>query len=191
MSVAAGRRFPYAPGALGWVGAGFMFVALLCQVGAGILLMLLVVNRNGRVVIPMIGVFLLSFPILGVTMALWRIAWKRAGIVRPTSSIPKERREAMIRAMLIMSLASVLGVGGFVLLTLRLSGERRFLVGMVPLFLSSIASHYAAVKMGEARGVPSRGFLGWRPRHEVAVFTVVALAISALAPLGGLFWIPD
>lgn len=191
MTASRPGHFPPAPGALGWVGAGFVFLALLSQVAAVILLMLLVVNRNGRLAIPTIALFLLSFPVLGVAMAVWRIAWRRAGTIRPTSPISAERRQTIIRAIIIMSLASVLGVGGYVFLALSLSGQRRFFIGMVPLVLSSIASHYAVVKMREARGVPSPGLLGWRPRHEVAVFTVVALAISALVLFAGLFWIPN
>jgi hypothetical protein len=59
------------------------------------------------------------------------------------------------------------------------------------LYLASIGSHYAVVKMRESRGLPSAGFLGWRPRHEVAVFTIVALLLSAISLLAGLFWIPN
>jgi len=57
MSQPPPRRFPPVSGPYGWAGAGFLVAALASQMAAAIFLVWLVVNRDRRVVIPLIICF--------------------------------------------------------------------------------------------------------------------------------------
>jgi hypothetical protein len=61
---------------------------------AVLLLLLLVLNRDGRFVIPLIICFFLTFPLLGAALALWRVGLKRAATLHP-SSMAKERQRRL------------------------------------------------------------------------------------------------
>ncbi|HVS08131.1 MAG TPA: hypothetical protein VHK65_18445 [Candidatus Dormibacteraeota bacterium] len=79
------------PGPYGWGGAAFVVASLASQVAASLFLLLIVVNRDGHLVIPLIICFVLAFPLLGAALVLWRIGMKRAGTLHP-SSMAKERQ---------------------------------------------------------------------------------------------------
>ncbi|MEO9007471.1 MAG: hypothetical protein ABI401_10195 [Candidatus Dormibacter sp.] len=190
MNAATPRRFPPAPGAMGWVGAAFVVAALVCQLVAGILLMLLIVNRDGGIVLPMVASFLLGFLLLAIAWLIWRTALQRAGSP-PQSTVPREQRRELLIALAVMNAAAIVGIGGFIYLALHLTGVRRFAIALVPLTLAEIGSHYGVLKLRKIRGRPSPGILGWKPRHELAVVSVAALAISAFLLISGLFWIPN
>ena len=54
---------------MGWVGAAFVVAALACQLVAGIFLMLLLLHRDGRFVLPIAVSFLLGLPPFGDRVA--------------------------------------------------------------------------------------------------------------------------
>ena len=105
MGEARVRRFPPVSGPYGWIGAAFVFLALASQMVDVFLLFWLVLNRDGRVVIPMIIFFVLSFALLGAALALWRIGMQRSGTLRP-STIPREQQRQVFGTLAVMNLAT-------------------------------------------------------------------------------------
>ncbi len=191
MTQAGRRRFPYAPGALGWVGAGLLLAGLLLELAAVWLLMWLAISRNVGLVPLVIAAFVISFALLGATVLVWRSAWKRAGNLRQGSLTDKQRRE-FIGAIILMAAGDVLGFGAFVYLAFQIQGsfERRFVLATAPLVLSLIVSRIALNRMRKIQGRPHRPFLGVPPRMETPVFIASVMIASALLLLSGLFWIP-
>jgi hypothetical protein len=183
-------RFPPVSGPYGWAGAAFVVMALASQMGAALFLFLLVLNRDGRFVIPMIICFFLAFPLLGAALLLWRTGMKRAGRLRP-SSMPKERQRQMLGTLAVMNLGAVLGIGAFIYLALRLNGTRRFVFAMVPIFLAGIVSHLGLLKLRQLQNRPMPRVLGLAPKHEAILFIAVSLIGAALLVVTGLFWIPN
>src|SRR5947209_17489337 len=113
MSKRQPRRFPPVSGPFGWAGIVFVVAALLSDMAAAVFMVLLVVNRDGRFLLPLIIGFFLTFPLLGVALALWLIGMKRAGTLRP-SSMPKDRQRQMFGTFAVMNLGALLGIGGFI-----------------------------------------------------------------------------
>jgi hypothetical protein len=183
------RRFPPVSGPYGWAGAGFVVAALASQLVAVFLLLLLVLNRDGRFVIPLIVCFFLTFPLLGAALALWRTGLKRAGTLRP-SSMANDRQRQLFGTLAVMNLATVLGVGGFVYLALRVDGTRRFAFAIVPLLLSGVVSHLGLLKLRQLQNRPAPSILGLAPERETILFIGFSLIGSAFLILAGLFWIP-
>jgi hypothetical protein len=177
-------------GPYGWAGAAFVVTALASQMGAALFLFLLVLNRDGRFVIPMIICFFLAFPLLGAALVLWRIGLKQAGMLR-TSSIAKDRQRQMLGTLAGMNLGAILGLGAFVYLALRLNGTRRFVFAMVPILLAGIVSHLGLLKLRQLQNRPMPRVLGLAPKHEAILFIAVSLIGAALLMVTGLFWIPD
>ena len=175
---------------MGWVGAAFVVAALACQLVAGIFLMLLLLHRDGRFVLPIAVSFLLGFPLLAIAWLIWRTALQRAG-TPPQSTIPRAQQRELFSALAVMNAAAIVGIGGFIYLALHLTGIRRFAIALVPLTLAEIGSDYGVLKLRKIRGRPNPGILGWKPRLELAVVSVAALAISAFLLIAGLFWIPN
>ncbi|MDQ6709910.1 MAG: hypothetical protein M3Z11_05065, partial [Candidatus Dormibacteraeota bacterium] len=116
---------------------------------------------------------------------------KRAGTLPHPTPMPREQRQQLFIALAMINAAAVVGIAGFIYLALHLTGIRRFAIALVPLTLSEIASHYGVLKLRKVRGRLSPGILGWKPRHELAVVSVAALAISAFLLIAGLLWIPN
>jgi hypothetical protein len=177
-------------GPYGWGGAAFVVAALASTMGAVIYLFLLVLNRDGHFVIPVIVCFVLAFPLLGAALELWRIGMKRAGTLQP-SSMAKERQRQLFGALAGMNLAAVLGIGGFIYLALRLDGTRRFVFAVVPILLATGVSQLGLLKLLELQNRPAPRILGLAPKQEAAVFIALSLIGSAFLVAAGLFWIPN
>ena len=190
MGEARVRRFPPVSGRYGWTGAAFVFLALASQMVAVFLLFWLVLNRDGRVVIPMIICFVLSFPLLGVALALWRIGMKRTGTIRP-STIPREQQRQVLATLALMNLATLIGVAAFIYLALRLDGDRRMVFAMVPILLAGVASVLAMRRLQQVMNRPQPGLLGLAPRQGTIIFVAAGLIGAALLVVTGLFWIPN
>ena len=192
MTQAGRRRFPYAPGALGWVGAGLLLAGLLLELAAVSLLIWLAISRNVGLVPLVIAAFVISFALLGTTVLVWRSAWKRAGNLRQGSLTDKQRRE-LIGPTILMAAGDILGFGMFVYLAFQIQGsfERRFVLATVPLVLSLIVTRLALDRMGTIQGRQPRPFLGMQPSIETPVFIASVVVASALLLLSGLFWIPN
>ena len=190
MGEARVRRFPPVSGPYGWAGVAFVLLALASQVVATIVLLLLVIRRDGHLVIPLLICFLLAFPLLGAALVLWRIGMKRAGTLRP-SSLAQDRQKQIIGTFAIMNLATVLGVGGFVYLALRIEGTRRFAFALVPLLLSGVVSHLGFVKLRQLQNRPAPRLLGLAPTHETIIFAAFGLIAASLMLMTGIFWIPN
>jgi hypothetical protein len=190
VSEARSRRFPPVSGPYGWAGAAFVIAALASQVGAGLFLFLLVLNRDGSLAIPMIICFVLAFPLLGAALMLWRIGMKRAGTLRP-SSMAKDRQRQLFGTLAVMNLAAVIGIGAFVYLALRLDGTRRFVFALVPILLAGVVSHLGMLKLRQIQNRPAPRFLGLAPRREAVIFIALSLITSAVLIVTGLFWIPN
>jgi hypothetical protein len=190
MSEAGPRRFPPVAGPYGWAGAAFVVAALASQMGAALFLLLLVVNRDGRFVIPLLGSFFLAFPLLGAALVLWRTGMKRAGTLRP-SSMAKERQRQFFGTLAVMNVGTLLGIGAFVYLALTLNGTRRFVFAMVPIFFAAIVSHLSLLKLRQLQNRPTPRILGLAPRHEAILFSAFSLVGAALLLITGLFWIPN
>ncbi len=192
MTQAGRRRFPYAPGALGWVGAGLLLAGLLLEVAAVWLLIWLAISRNLGLLPLVIAAFVISFALLGATVLVWRSARKRAGNPRQGSLTDKQRRDLM-GATIFMAAGDILGFGAFVYLAFQIQGsfERRFVLATVPLVLSLIVYRLALNRMRTIHGRPPRPFLGIPPHIETPVFIASVVAASALLLLTGLFWFPD
>jgi hypothetical protein len=184
------RRFPPVSGPYGWGGAVFLVAALASTMGAVIYLFLLVLNRDGHFVIPLIVCFVLAFPLEGAALVLWRIGMKRAGTLQP-SSMAKERQRQLFGALAGMNLAAVLGIGGFIYLALRLDGTRRFVFAVVPILLATGVSQLGLLKLRELQNRPAPRILGLAPKQEAAVFIALSLIGSAFLVAAGLFWIPN
>jgi hypothetical protein len=138
----------------------------------------------------LIACFFLAFPVLGAALALWRMGMKRAGTLHP-SSLAKDRQRQVFSTLAMMNLATVLGVGGFVYLALRIDGTRRFAFALVPLLLSSVVSHRGLIKLRQLQNRPAPRLLGLAPKQEVIIFAAVSLSGSALLVMTGLFWMPN
>src|SRR4030081_2505387 len=110
MSEARPRRFPPVSGPFGWAGVLFAGAALVSDLVAALFMVLLVANRDGRFVLPLVIAFFLTFPLLGVALALWLIGSKRAGTFRP-SSMPKDRQRQLLTTMAALNLVGLAGVG--------------------------------------------------------------------------------
>src|SRR5437879_13712977 len=95
MTQASRRRFPYAPGALGWVGAGLLLAGLLLELAAVWFLIWLAISRNVGLVPLVIAAFVISLALLGTTVLVWRSAWKRAGNLRQGSLTDEQGRELL------------------------------------------------------------------------------------------------
>ena len=190
MGEARVRRFPPVSGPFGWAGAALVVAALASQMAAVLYLFLLVLNRDGHFVIPMVIGVVLSFPLLGAALVLWRIGIKRAGTLRP-SSMPKERQRQLFATLAWMNLAALLGIGAFIYLALRLDGTRRFVFATVPILLAGGVSQLGLLKLRELQDRPAPRMLGLDPKQEAAVFITLSLIGSAVLVVTGLFWIPD
>ena len=192
MTQAGRRRFPYAPGALGWVGAGLLLAGLLLELAAVWFLIWLAISRNVGLVPLVIAAFVITFALLGTTVLVWRSAWKRAGNLRQGSLTDKQRRE-LIGPTILMAAGDILGFGAFVYLAFQIQGsfERRFVLATVPLVLSLIVTRLALDRMGTIQGRQPRPFLGMPPSIEIPVFIASVVVASALLLLSGLFWIPN
>jgi hypothetical protein len=190
MGEARVRRFPPVSGPYGWSGAAFVFLALASQVVVGFLLFWLVLNRDGRVVIPMIVCFVLSFPLLGAALALWRIGMKRTGTLRP-STMPREQQRQVFGTLAVMNLATLLGLGAFIYVAFRLEGDRRLVLAMVPILLAGLASVLAMRRMQQVINRPQPRLLGLAPRQQTIILVALGLLGAALLVVTGLFWIPN
>lgn len=190
MGEARVRRFPPVSGPYGWAGAAFVFLALASQMAAVFFLFWLVLNRDGRVVIPMIICFVISFPLLGAALALWRIGMQRAGTLRP-STIPRKQQRQVLGTLAVMNLAALIGVGAFIYLAFRLEGDRRLVFAMVPILLAGVVSHLGFVKLRQLQNRPAPRLLGLAPTHETIIFAAFGLIGAALLVVTGLFWIPN
>jgi hypothetical protein len=89
-----------------------------------------------------------------------------------------------------MNLATVLGVGGFVYLALRIGGTRRFAIALVPLLLSGVVTHLGLLKLRQLQNRPAPSILGLAPWRETILFIGFSLIGSAFLIAAGLFWIP-
>lgn len=190
MGEARVRRFPPVSGPYGWAGAGFVVAALASEMGAALYLFLLVLNRDGHFVIPLIICFVLTFPLLGAALVLWRIGMKRAGTLHP-SSMAKERQRQLFGTLAVMNLGTVLGVGTFVYLALQLNGTRRFVFALVPILLAGIVSHLGLLKLRQLQNRPAPRILGLSPKHEAIIFIALSLISASILVVTGLFWIPN
>ena len=190
MGEARVRRFPPVSGPYGWGGAVFLVAALASTMGAGIYLFLLVLNRDGHFVIPLIVCFVLAFPLQGAALMLWRIGMKRAGTSQ-SSSMAKERQRQLFGALAGINLATLLGIGGFIYLGVRLDGTRRLVFAMVPILLALGVSQLGLLKLRELQNRPAPRILGLAPKQEAAVLIAFSLIGSAFLVAAGLFWIPN
>ncbi|TMD44159.1 MAG: hypothetical protein E6I86_16805 [Chloroflexi bacterium] len=190
MGEARSRRFPPVSGPYGWAGAAFVLAGLASQMGAGLFLFLLVLNRDGRFVIPLLICFFLALPLLGAALVLWRTGMKRAGTLRP-SSMAKERQRQIFGTLAVMNLGTVLGIGAFVYLALRLDGTRRFVFAMVPIFFAAVVSHLGLLKLRQLQNRPAPRILGLAPRNEAILFVAFSLISALILVVTGLFWMPN
>jgi hypothetical protein len=176
-------------GPFGWAGAVFVAAALMSDMVAAVFMVLLVANRDGRFVLPMIIAFFLTFPLLGVALALWLIGSKRAGTLRP-SSMPKDRQRELFGAYAVMNIGALLGIGAFIFLALWLTGTRRLVFAMVPILLAWLPMHFGQLKVREIHNRPAPRLLGLSPRQQTIIFVALSLSGSALLIMTGLFWMP-
>ncbi len=190
MSEARPRRFPPVSGPYGWAGVVFVAAAFVSDIVAAVFMVLLVANRDGRFVLPMIFAFFLTFPLLGVALALWMIGSKRAGTLRP-SSMPRDRQRQLFGAFAVMNIGALLGIGAFIFLALRLTGTRRLVFAMVPILLAGLPMHFGLLKVRQIQNRPAPRLLGLSPRQQTIIFTVLSLSGSVLLLMTGLFWMPN
>lgn len=179
MDAAPQRRFPPVPGLLGWVGLAFIVAAVGSQLAATIFLMLLAINRDSRMVLPMVCCYLLGFALFGCTVVSWRLGHKRAGTQPPRSSLPKGQQTPFIVALVLMLLATLAGLGGFLYLALRLEGMNRFLVAIVPLLLGGVVCLGAEVRMQELLGRRRSRLMGLPPGRGLVILVLLNLLVSA------------
>src|SRR2546423_14648266 len=98
------RQFPPVPGFFGWAGVLLVGAAFVSDMVAALLMVLAVANRNGRLVLPLVIAFFLTFPLLGGALALWLIGSKRAGVLR-RSTTPRERQRQLFGPLARVNLA--------------------------------------------------------------------------------------
>jgi hypothetical protein len=183
------RRFPPVAGPFGWGGAVFIAAAFVSDMVGALFMVLLVANRDGRFVLPLIVAFFLTFPLLAVAMVLWLIGSKRAGTFRP-SSMPKDRQRELLTTMAALNLVALAGIGTFVYLALRLDGTRRFVFALVPIFVAMAGMQLCLRRMQQLRNRPAPWFLGPWPKRGTMVFVALSLICAALLLLTGFFWTP-
>ena len=186
MAQIARRRFPYAPGILGWVGAAFTIAGV-----AGELTSLFLFVWLGLALAALV-VFVISLGLFGAAMIAWRLAWKQAGIWRPSSLTPEQRSLAMHDGI-IMTVAYVIGFALFAYLFLRLRGstEHRLMLAAVPIFLSAAISSPFRNRYLKRLNRGPNAFLGLPARYAPAAEVVFSLIGAAAMLCLGLFVSPQ
>src|SRR6266576_4604903 len=181
MSDARVRRFPPLAGRYGWAGVVFIIAALASQVVAVVYLFWTVINRDGRYIVPLIVFFFLSFPLAAAAGVLWWLGMKRSGTLGP-STISRPRQRQMFGALAVMNIGSLLGIGTSIYLALRLEGNRRFAIAIVPILLASLVSYLALLKLRQIQNRPAP-----RSKEQTIIFVGLSLGGSALLVITGLF----
>ncbi len=92
----------------------------------------------------------------------------------------------MFGALAVMNIGSLLGIGTSIYLALRLEGNRRFAIAIVPILLASLVSYLALLKLRQIQNRPAP-----RSKEQTIIFVGLSLGGSALLVITGLFWIPD
>jgi hypothetical protein len=151
--------------------------------------MWLAFNKNSGPLALWIVVLLVSFPLGAAALFIWRIGRRRAGTL-PPSRLPTERRNRLLVAIAVMSLASALGVGGFLFLAFTLAGPRRLAFGVAALFLGTAISEFGVMRMNVVLQRPQPSLFGWSPKRPYLIYITLSLILSGLSLAIGLFW-PD
>ena len=184
MAQAAKRRFPPAPGLLGWLGVGLTSVGGLLEVAAILLLGWLAISRNSGLILPAIGTFVLSVGFIGSAAYVWSTANKRVGILRQSSLTEDQRRE-MRSGLSIILITDVCIVAGFLAVALAVHGSMigRFCLACVPLVIGGIPAYYGLVRMHKASNRPAPRLLGLSQRASALLY----ISLAVIAAIGLLF----
>jgi hypothetical protein len=173
-------------GAYGWAGAALFLAALVCEAVAVLGLVWAVFNNDLGHAVPWFIVFLVSLPLFAAGWWLWRLGWKRAGTL-PPSSVANGQRPGLLRAGAMILLGSVLGFGGFLYLAFALQGSRRLAFALAALLAGTAISEFGITRMYKVLGRPAPSLLGLSPKRSW-VISVAFLLIEGGLILIGLFW---
>jgi hypothetical protein len=174
-------------GPYGWAGAALFIAAVACELIAIIALTWLAFSNNSGSAAVWIIVLLASFPLAAAAVVMWRIGRRRAGTL-PADRMPPERRNRLLVAIAVMSLGSVLGVGGFLFLAFTLEGARRLAFGVAALFLGTAISEFGVMRMNAVLQRPPPSLLGWSPKRPYLIYIMLSIVLSGLSLATGLFW---
>ena len=185
MAQVARRRFPYAPGVLGWVGGGFLMGGFLGELTAIVLFIWLGLPLAAS------AVFLVSLGLFGGAVVIWRLAWKRAGVVNPDTLTAEQRTQAMRDGIIIM-LTSAVPFVVFVYLFWRLQGstEHRFVLAAIPVLMGLPITLAFTNRLSKRINRPPRRFLGLPGRYSLLAEVALSLLAAAGLLYAGLFVIP-
>ena len=193
MAQAPKRRFPPAPGALGWLGLALAVVGLVLQFAAYALLFWLALNRNLALVAPFIGAFVISLGLLATAFFAFRLAWKRDPTGRPAgSAMTSDQRRRVLWSVALTTPTELIAVGAFVYLGFSLPGSygHRLMLAAVPVVAGSLVSYLGLAWTRSVLNRPPPNVLGLAPRREKVLFSIVCLLSIALLLVAGLFVIP-
>jgi hypothetical protein len=176
VSEARSRRFPPVSGPYGWAGAALFVAGAICEVVAVFAVMAAAFNNDLSQAAPWFVLFVVSLPLFGAGAYLWRLGSKRAGTL-PPNSVPNEQRPALLRAVAVILLGSVLGFGGFLYLAFALHGTRRLSLAISALLAGAVISEFGVRKMYKVLGRRAPGFFGLSPKRSL-VISVAFLLIN-------------
>jgi hypothetical protein len=163
--------------------------ALGCQLVAILALMWLAFNKNSGPVALWIVVLLVSFPLGAAAVIIWRIGMRGTGTL-PPSRMATERRNRLLAPIALMSLGSVLGAGGFLVLSFTLDGPRRLAFAVAALFLGTAISELGVMRFNVIVQRPPPSLLGWSPKRPWVIYITLSLVLAGLSLATGLLW-PD
>ena len=184
------RRFPPAPGALGWLGLALAVAGLVLQFAVYALLFWLALNRNLALVAPVIGAFVISLGLFGMAVFAFRLAWKRHPVGRPAPSpMTTEQRRRVFRSFALTTPIELVAVGAFLYLAFSLPGSssHRILLAGVPVIAAGLVSYVGVTWRRRVMGRPPLNMLGLAPGHETIVYSAFCLFAVALLLYAGLF----
>ncbi len=179
------------PGPTGWAGAVLFVLGVLAEAVAILLFLWAAVNRNARLVIPIVLGFCLSFVFFGSAFLVWRRGRPHTSGTAPRPLDPIRQR-ALWRATALIFASAVFGIGGFAFVVLMAQGSmaRRASLGIVPVALSSIIDYVYLGRVRELLGRPRRRFLGLQPPKDDIAFTLCAFSCAVIELVVGLFLLP-
>ena len=170
-------------GPYGWAGAALFVAGAICEVVAVFAVMAAAFNNNLRQAAPWFVLFLASLPLFGAAAYLLRLGSKRAGTL-PPNPVSNDRRMALVRAVSVIVLGSVIGFGGFLYLAFALQGSRRLAFALAALIAGTAISEVGAKKMYEVLGRPVPSLFLGSSRRSSVLFVAVLLIEAALVLIG-------
>jgi hypothetical protein len=191
MTQVARRRFPYAPGVLGWIGGALMIAGGLSQIAAVVLLMWMIFSGNGGIVVLIVGAFALGMAFIIGTIFLWKLAWKRSGSPQP-DVLTLDQQAQLIREGALVAALNLLAIAAFAYLFLQLPGSmaHRFALAAVPFFLVTAVNAIYTNRFSKRLNRPPKRFLGLPSRFSLRGEIALGLVSAVLVLCAGLFLFP-